>query len=142
MGKFLLIVLVLGVALGIGGYTNYERNAHLDEELRDRPYAGYSDADLDSLTNAYEGEMSGLQARLGKAAGDNTRVMDGYAPADFDGKVKAFEQFQRKNNAYRDTNRKRLGHQVELENLQKEQRIRSEGLNDEFTRIKRRVLTF
>ena len=86
--------------------------------------------------------MDGLQARLSRTGGDNTRIMDGYAPADFDGKLKAFEQFQRKNNSWRDTNRARLEHEVELEKIQKELAIRERGLDDEFTRIKRRVLTF
>ena len=65
----------------------------LDQELKNRPYQAYSLEDLEKLTSAYQGQMDGLQARLARTGCDNTRIMDGYAPADFDGKVKAFEQF-------------------------------------------------
>ena len=142
MGKFILVLLLLVVGVGVAGFANYQRNEALDQELQHRPFKAYSLEDLQKLSSAYQGEMDGLQARLSRTAGDNTRMMDGYAPADFDGKLKAFEQFQRKNNSWRDTNRARLEHEVELEKIQKELAIRERGLDDEFTRIKRRVLTF
>lgn len=142
MGKFLLVLLLLVVGVGVAGFANYQRNEALDHELQNRPYQAYKLGDLEKLASAYQGEMDGLQARLARTGGDNTRIMDGYAPADFEGKLKAFEQFQRKNNSWRDTNRARLEHEVELEKIQKELAIRERGLDDEFTRIKRRVLTF
>ncbi len=142
MGKLFLGILVLVVGLGAAGYANYERNAPLDEELKDRPYKALAEDDLNALSSAYQKELDGLSGRLKATAGDKTGIMDGYAPADFDGKVKAFESFQRKNNSWRDTNRLRLEHEGELEKIEKERRIRSEGLDDETTRILRRVLTF
>ena len=142
MGKLFLILLLLVAGVGIAGFANYQRNEALDHELQNRPLKAYAIEDLEKLANAYQGEMDGLQARLSRTGGDNTRIMDGYAPADFDGKLKAFEQFQRKNNTWRDTNRARLEHEIELEKIQKELAIRERGLDDEFTRIKRRVLTF
>jgi len=142
MGKFFLVLVLLVVGLGVAGFANYQRNEPLDHELQNRPYQAYKIEDLQKLENAYQGEMDGLQARLSRTGGDNTRMLDGYAPADFDGKLKAFERFQRKNNSWRDTNRARLEHEVELEKIQSELSIRERGLDDELTRIKRRVLTF
>ena len=142
MAKAFAGLLILVVAVAVGGYYNYHRNAHLDDELKNRPYAGLSDADLDALLQAYQGEMKGLEGRLAGYGKDRTRVMDGFAPADLHGKVQAFESFARKNNSWRDVNRQRLGHEVEVEKLEREKNIRAQGLHIEKNRILRRLLTF
>lgn len=142
MAKVLLGFLVVVVALCGAAIGNYQRNANLDQELRDRPYAGMSDEDLNALLNAYKGEAQGYQAKLSGLGKDRTKVMDGYAPADYNGKLKAFENFQRNNESWRDVNRQRLSHEVEIEKLDKEAGIRARGLHIEKNRIMRRITTF
>ena len=128
--------------LTVGGFANYQRNEPLDNELKDRPYATLSDADLDALLQAYEGERMGLENRLNAYAEDRTGVMDGFAPSDLGGKLDAFDSFQRKNNSWRETNRAKLSHEVELDRLNKEKGIRTRGLHIERNRIWRRLTTF
>ena len=142
MGKALVVFVILVMVAAIGAFSNYQRNAALDEELRERPYASLSDKDLNALLGAYQGQVEGLKNRLGNPKADRTGVMDGFAPADFDGKLRAFESFQRKEHRWRDTNRSKLENQIEVEKLQKERGIRDRGLHQERNRILRRVLTF
>ena len=142
MAKVLLGFLIVVVALCGAAYANYERNAPLDAELRDRPYAGLADKDLKALLDAYKAEKRGYQTQLAKSGGDRTTVMDGLAPADYHGKVKAFESFQRQNERWRDVNRQRLSHEVEVEKLEREASIRARGLHIEKNRILRRLTTF
>lgn len=142
MGKLFTGLIVLLAIATIGGFANYTRNAPLDAELANRPYATLSEADLDALLQAYTSEQQGLQNRLNNYAQDRTGVMDGFAPADLGGKVNAFDSFQRKNNKWRDTNREKLSHEIELEKLTKEKNIRARGLHVERNRVWRRVTTF
>ena len=142
MGKVLIALLVVVATVGIGGFVNYQRNAPLDAELQNRPYGTISDADLAALIAAYEGEKTGLENRLKGYSKDRTRVMNGLAPADLQGKLTAFDSFQRKNESWRETNRAKLGHEIELEKLQKEKNIRDRGLHIERNRIIRRITTF
>ena len=141
MGKFLAIILIATLGVGLAGFANYHRNEPLDRELVNRPYGTLSDDDLKALIGAYNLERDGAIARLGKG-NDRTRVMDGLAPGDLHGKLKAFNSFQRKNERWRDHNRERIGFNIELEKLKKEQGIRQRGLHEERNRILRRVLTF
>ena len=142
MAKFFATLLFLVIAVGTAGFVNYQRNAPLDDELHDRPYGTLSDDDLGALLAAYDMEHRAAVSILHKHSGDRTRIMDGYAAADFGGKVKAFESFQRSNNQWRDTNAGRLELETELEKLETEQRIRERGLHIEQNRILRRLLTF
>ena len=141
MGKFFAVLIVLVAVVSIGGFANYHRNAPLDNELKNRPYATLSDSDLTALIEAYQGETQGLQNRLNAYAEDRTGVMEGYAPSDLHGKLGAFDSFQRKNESWRDTNRAKLSHEVELEKLEKERSIRQRGLHIERNRILRRLTT-
>ena len=67
--------------------------------------------------------------------------MDGYAPSDFGGKVNAFENFQRKNEAWRGTNRSRLEMVVELEKLEFEKQYRRKRKESPWEAILKRVVT-
>lgn len=140
--KILAVLVLLPLLLVGAAFSNYQRNAPLDEELRNRPYKSISDKDLAALLEAYKGEMQGFETRMNRFSKDRTKVMDGFAPADYDGKVRAFESFQRKNESWRDANRARLGHVVELEKLEHEKSIRDRGLHIEKNRILRRITTF
>jgi hypothetical protein len=142
VGKSLAVLLIATVGVGLAGFANYHRNAPLDRELEVRPYGTISDDDLKALIEAYSMERDGAVARLGGKRNDRTRVMDGFAPGDLDGKLKAFDSFQRKNERWRDHNRQRIEFNIELEKLKTEQGIRDRGLHEERNRILRRVLTF
>ena len=141
MGKFLAFLLIATLGVGLAGFANYHRNAPLDRELENRPYGTLSDHGLKALIDGYNLERDGAIARLGKGS-DRTRVMDGLAPGDLHGKLKAFDSFQRKNEQWRDHNRERIEFNIELEKLKKEQGIRDRGLDDERSRILRRLFTF
>jgi hypothetical protein len=142
MAKFFAVLMGLIVAVAIGGYYNYQRNAHLDKELENRAYASLSDPDLDALISAHTTERDQMRATLGGGKADPTRVMYGFAPSDLKGKVQAFDHFQRRNSRLKELNRIALQHQVVIEALQREQSIRERGLDQESTRIIRRVTTF
>ncbi len=142
MAKVLTGVVLALLVLGIGGFANYQRNADLDTEFQKRrPYRGTSDADLELLIQAYTEERLGLQARLDSDR-DRTGVMDGYAPSDFNGKLKAFERFQRKNESWREANRAKLERELVVEEIRREQAIRRSGMDSPWKRIRRRVLSF
>ena len=90
------ILLLLAVALPIGGFVNYERNEPLDQELRDRTYANLTNSDLDALVEAYQGQARAYKARLGDGP-RGEELVDGHAAADLDSRVKGFESFQDSN---------------------------------------------
>jgi hypothetical protein len=141
MGKFFAVLMGLIVALAVGGYYNYQRNAPLDKELENRAYASLSDQDLEALISAHTAERDAVRSKLGGGKADPTRVMYGYAPSDLKGKVKAFDHFQKRNSRLKELNRVALQHQVVIEAIQLEQSIRERGLDEEWTRIMRRVTT-
>ena len=138
--KTFIVCLTVAIGLGGLGFANYIRNAHLEEGTKPRPYKGFSEAEVDALIVAYTGERDGLSNRL-KNTGDRTKIMDGYAPSDFGGKVNAFENFQRKNEAWRGTNRSRLEMVVELEKLEFEKQYRRKRKESPWEAILKRVVT-
>ena len=142
MGKSFALLLIATVGVVLAGFANYQRNAPLDKELEERPYGTISDEDLVALIDAYTMERGGTMARMGGKKDDRTTVMDGFAPGDLDGKLKAFDSFQRKNERWRNQNRQRIEFDIELERLKKEQGIRDRGLDEERNRILRRLLSF
>lgn len=142
MRQFFLSLLILVLVVGGAGFANYQRNAPLDAELEDRPYAKYSDADLEALLTAHKAERDRIRGALSKKSADPTRVMNGFAAGDFDGKVHAFDKFQKRNSAYKQVNAMALEHEVEIEALEKEVGIRKRGLHDPRKRMMRRILTF
>jgi len=139
----LFLSLVIGVVVvGGAGFANYHRNAPLDAELADRPYARYASADIEALLEAHTDERDRIRGVLSKRGSDPTRVMNGFAAGDFDGKLDAFDKFQKRNNVYRQVNVIALEHEVEIEALEKEMSIRKRDLDDPLTRIWRRIRTF
>lgn len=141
MRQILLALVILVLVVGGAGFANYQRNAPLDNELADRPYARYSDADIEALVTAHKAQRDAIRGALSKKSSDPTRVMNGFAAGDFDGKVHAFDKFQKRNQAFKQVNGMAIEHEVEIEVLQKEQSIRKRGLHHERTRILRRVLS-
>ena len=139
MRQFFLSLVILILVVGGAGFANYQRNAPLDAELADRPYARYSDADLEALLTAHTAERDRIRGALSKD--DPTKVMNGFAAGDFDGKLQAFDKFQKRNNAYKQINGMALEHEVEIDVLEKERSIRKRGLHDPRKRMLRRILT-
>jgi hypothetical protein len=139
MGKALFVLLLLLAAAGGGGYYNYQRNAHLDEELGARPYASLSTEQLELLIGAYEQERAELARQVALIASDDNA--NGYAPADLMGKVQGFDRAQRESGRWREIHGQMLEREVELDNLAHEKSIRARGLDDEWQRIWRRVVT-
>lgn len=139
MWKPILLVVVL--ALPIGSFVNYQRNAPLDQELEGRTYASLSDADLEALAAAYEQEVRAFKARISEGP-QGTSLVDGHAAADFDAKLKGFESFQAFNRQWKRKKGQMLEQQSALEEVQREQSIRARGLHKEPNRILRRVISF
>ena len=142
MAKFFAALLVSLAMIAGAGFYNYQRNAALDLELSNRSYANLSDADLYALIEAYTGEGAKLKRTLSGATGDPTAAMNGFAPGDLDGRLAAFNDFQKRNERFKRVSRAELQHRVMIEALEHERTIRARGLDDEWTRIRRRVLTF
>ena len=89
-GKTLLLFVLLALAGGLGAW-NYQRNVAA-ERAEQRPFRTYSDADLDSLTEAYRAEVETYtklyEARTGRKVSINEH-------AHTDQKLREFERVQR-----------------------------------------------
>ena len=142
MRQFFLSLLVAVLVVGGGGAINYYRNAPLDAELEDRQFERYADADLEALLAAHKMERDRIRKALSKKSNDPTSVMNGFAAADFHGRLNAFDKFQVRNSAYKRVNAVALEHEVEIEALEWEQGIRARGLDDPKQRVWRRITTF
>jgi len=135
----LLIALLLGIPM-IGG-LNYLRNAPLDEELVNRPYGGLSDADLDALLAAYEGEVERTREAVAHEPSMH-EVNDPGKFGDYGDKVEAFEKFQYSNESWKRERGQLFGKQNTLEALLHEKSIRARSLDEPTGRIWRRISTF
>jgi hypothetical protein len=133
------VLLLLGIPL-VGG-VNYMRNAPLDEELRDRPYAGITDADLAALIAAYRSQVE--QAEAGVESEPSMHAFNDPARFGHYGeKVEAFEKFQGSNEQWKRARARLFGEQTTLQALLHEESIRARGLHRPAGRIWRRVSTF
>ncbi len=135
------ILCLLLLLLPVAGYANYRRNAPLDKELQNRIHANLSDADLLALIEAYQLETKRLGASVTEAP-DGGDELDGIAPEDFGGKVKAFQDFQVYNRQWRRSRAGLFEQEAALEELRREQSIRDRGLDKPANRILRRVSSF
>ena len=135
--RVLIVLIVMGIPLA--GGLNYVRNEPLDNELKDRPYAGISDADLDSLLGAYDKELSRYNGVADDPLATSYNSPESYKA--YDEKVAAFERFQKSNESWKRVRREAAGHETTLKALQHERSIRDRGLDQEWQRIMRRVTT-
>jgi hypothetical protein len=138
--RALVILLLFLALLGGAGFYNYDRNEHLDKDLQLRPYKGLSDTDLASLIEAYQQQISGMVASHAAEGGPRDSIGRA-APSDLAGKLEAFEEFQQENVRWRERHRAVLGEQVTLDKLRLERAIRDAGLDQEWRRILRRLIT-
>lgn len=132
VGQQLLLLLVLLGALGGLGAWNYHRNVQAEAQEK-RPYRTLSDADLATLTAAYESEVEQLSARY-------TRSQRKGAPAGAGGDEWGhFEAVQRHSRATREVGRHLAEQEASLEELRREQKRRDV---DELEVFLKRLLTF
>ena len=136
----LLVVLVIGVVGG--GYYNYMRNASMDADLQQpRPFKTFSTDNVGKLLSAYEADLARLKGTVASAPGGDG-VIDRFDASDVGGKAQGFASFQRENQRWKN----KRGQVFELEktvgDLRLEKSIRDRGLDNERTRIWRRVSTF
>jgi hypothetical protein len=122
------------------GGANYVRNAPLDAELANRPYAGVSDADLQTMAKAYEGDIAQARGQL-ETEPSSSSYSDPGQYAAYDEKVAAFERFQRSNSDWKGRRSALFEREVTLEGLRREKSIRQRGLHKPWGRILRRITT-
>ena len=60
-----------------------------------------------------------IREALARKSSDPTQVMNGFAAADFSGKLNAFDEFQVRNRAYKQVNGVALEHEIEIEVLER-----------------------
>lgn len=142
MGQALKLSIVLMAVLAGGAGFNYVRNEPLDADLVGRTYATLSDEDLVALVSAYQDQARAIESNGAPSSQDPTRMLDGFAPSDFQGKLQAFDRFQRLNATQNETRRLLLEQNAAVDALEKEQALRRTGVHREWGRIKRRLLTF
>lgn len=136
------MLLVTAVTLAGAGYWNYLRSAPLDRELElPRPYRTLSPEQLGDLIAAYRGEAEGARQRL-SGTSTGAEAMRGFRAADFEGRVKGFDRFQRQNRAWRDLRGSAFEAEAAVADLERELRIREAGLDVEWRRVLRRVTAF
>jgi len=88
--KVLLLFVLLALAGGFGAW-NYQRNVAA-ERAEPRPFRSYSDADLDSLTEAYRAEVETYTNRYEARTGRKVSI---HEHAHTDQKLREFERVQR-----------------------------------------------
>lgn len=133
-GQLLLLLLLLGILAGAGTW-NYRRNlAAQNAEVR--PYRTLSDADLQTLTAAYESEVAQLSKRYEAA-----RRQRSAAPAAGGDRFQRFEKAQQRGRAERELGYRVSEREAALDELHEEQRRRAaEGKG--WQRILKLVFTF
>ena len=141
MFKAFLALLVLVIGVGGGGYYNYVRNAPMDADLQQpRPFKGLKTADVGQLLSAYEKDVARLKGGVGQAPG-GADVIDRFDASDVGGKAQGFASFQKDNQRWKNARGQIFELEKTITDLRFEKSIRDRGLDDEKTRILRRLTT-
>lgn len=117
-----MLLVVLLLALGVGGAWNYRRNLDAEAAESPRPYRTLSNAEIGDLIAAYQGEIDEWQAKQGGADRRSGAVRD---RALFEDQIREFERVQREGARSRALGGELLLRRIELEKLEEEQRLRS-----------------
>ncbi|HTO68427.1 MAG TPA: hypothetical protein VMR31_01075 [Myxococcota bacterium] len=142
MGKLLLLLVVLVVAVAIGAVANYQRNAGLDADAHlPRPYAGISTPDLTKMIQAYQAQIDRAKKRVA-AEPTGASAIDRQGDSDVEGKAQAFAGFQRQNERWKEQRGEVMEYEAELKKLMFEKSIRDRHLDDPSYVFKQRLLTF
>jgi hypothetical protein len=139
--KTFLALMVLVIAVVGGGYYNYARNAHLDADLqKPRPFATLKTPDVAQLLSAYEKDVARLKGNVGNAPG-GADVIDRFDSSDVGGKAQGFASFQKNNERWKNARGQVFELEKTINDLRFEKSIRDRGLDNEQTRIWRRLTT-
>ena len=142
MVKAILLLLVLAIGVGGAGYYNYVRNAPMDSDLsQPRPYKTLATPDVAKLLAAYEADLGRAKGSVAKAPGGEA-VIERFDASDVGGKAQGFASFQRDNQRWKNQRGKVFELEKTVSDLRLEKSIRDRGLDDEHTRVWRRVTTF
>jgi cell fate (sporulation/competence/biofilm development) regulator YlbF (YheA/YmcA/DUF963 family) len=134
--KQLMLLIVLLAILAGGGTWNYRRN--LEAESREpRPYAGYSDEDIEKLVSAYRKEIDTLAGRYERVSGARVDVRSGTSIGE---QVQEFERVQRRSRGVREIGY-RLSEREATMKLLEQERARRVRDGDELLTFLRRVFT-
>ena len=117
--KVLLLFVLLALAGGFGAW-NYQRNV-VAERAKPRPFRSYSDADLDSLTEAYRAEVETYTNRYEARTGRKVSI---HEHAHTDQKRREFERVQRISQDTRDLVTQLAQRHEAIEQLDAERRKR------------------
>lgn len=119
-GKLVALLAVLLVALG---GANYYRNYQADVAV-ERPYRGYSDAEIAELLEAYRSEAKALDRELGRTR--ERRAGPGGDGGLLAERVEDYEHARRRGERVRGLAREAASREAMVEALERERRIREE----------------
>jgi hypothetical protein len=134
--RALLLFVLLALAGGFGAW-NYQRNLAA-ERAEVRPFRSYSDADLDSLSEAYRSEVETYTKRYEARTGRKVSINE---HAHTDQKLREFERVQRISRDTRDLVTQLAQQYVAIEQLDAERRKRVKERNV-FKLFLKRLLTY
>jgi hypothetical protein len=134
--RALLLFVLLALAGGFGAW-NYQRNLAA-ERAEVRPFRSYSDADLDSLSEAYRSEVETYTKRYEARTGRKVSINE---HAHTDQKLREFERVQRISRDTRDLVTQLARQYVAIEQLDAERRKRVKERNV-FKLFLKRLLTY
>ena len=120
-GKLVLLLVLLAVAGGAGTW-NYRRNLEA-ERAEPRPFRSYAEADLGSLSQAYQQEIDVYTLRYEALTGQKVTIREG---GHLDDKIREFERIQRLGRSTRDLVTQLAKRHVAVEQLAYEQHKRAE----------------
>lgn len=115
-----LLVVLLAILCGYGAW-NYQRSVAA-ERKQPRPYASYSDTQLDQLLAAYQGKVDELSKRYQAASG--RRAVSSKVQLLGDG-VEQFNRVQRSSRAVRELGQELSEEQASLKAIQQEKAQRA-----------------
>ena len=141
MGKAVFMLVVLCAVLGGAGFYNYQRNAAMDADLMEkRPYREVPTAALMATIASTKKDVARAKGNIATAPGGSANI-DRTDSSDVGGRAQAFAGFQRSNEAWKAQRGAVMDQEGILKELQHEKELRDKDV-DQWTRIKRRVLTF
>jgi hypothetical protein len=116
-----ILVLVLLVGVGVAVEYSYQPNKGADDRNAERPYKGYSDAEIAALIAAYEQEIEVLESRYdaAKSRGGETR-----SGSLLDERIEAFERAQKAGDSTRSLGAALARKEAVLGELHREQSLR------------------
>ena len=117
--QWLALLLLIGIVGGFGTW-NYRRNVEA-EALVPRPYRSYSDADLATLTDAYQQELDAFTRRYEATTGRKLPSADGELLGD---QIRQFEKVQQARRSTRELARQIIDREASLGEIKRETRVR------------------